>query len=207
MLIGISAFATVGKDTFASLLTQVVSPQRVTQVAFAQALKKELDPLFRAFGETAFETDPVKKTLIRPILVSHGMSQRVVTNGRYWVDKVEPTVKEALKRGDLVIVTDVRFENEIDWLHSLGGKSVYLNREGVNAPNEEEARNDPIMRAKADYLLNWPTLKKKGKIDLDSLKEIVHAWWTSTNTLNPSSNEITSHSSKRGIGSGRRHAD
>lgn len=207
MLIGISAFATVGKDTFASLLTQVVSPRRVTQIAFAQALKEELDPLFRAFGGTAFETDPIKKKLIRPILVSHGMSQRILTNGRYWIDKVQPIVLDSLLRGDIVIVTDVRFENEIDWLHSLKGKSVYLNREGVNAPNEEEKRNDPIMRAKADYLLNWPTLKKKGKIDLDSLKEIVHAWWTSTNTLNPSSNEITSHSSKRGIGSGRRHAD
>lgn len=207
MLIGISAFATVGKDTFASLLTQVVSPRRVTQAAFAQALKEELNPFFQAFGGTAFETDPAKKKLIRPILVSHGMSQRVVSNGRYWIDKVQPIVLDSLLRGDLVIVTDVRFENEIDWLHSLKGKSVYLNREGVNAPNEEEARNDPIMRAKADYLLNWPTLTKKGKIDLDSLKEIVQAWWTSTTTSHPSSNEITSHSSKRRVGSGRRHAD
>ena len=206
MLVGISAFALCGKDTFASLLTQVVSPHPVTRVAFAQALKEELDPLFRAFGGTAFETDPVKKALIRPILVSLGMTQRIVSNGRYWIDKVEPTVKEALNRGDLVIVTDVRFENEIDWLHSLGGKSVYLNREGVTAPNEEEKRNDPIMRKKADYLLDWPTLTKKGKkneIDLDGLRKIVHAWWTSVNQSTNQPNEISRHPPQRRVASGR----
>jgi len=194
MLLGISAFATAGKNTFASLLTQVVAPRVVTEVAFADELKKELDPLFRAFGGSAFETDPVKKKLLRPILVSHGMTKRLLTKGRYWVDKAEPIVKKALAKGDIVLVTDVRFENEIDWLHSLGGQSVYLNRPGVEAPNEEEARNDPIMRAKADFVLDWPTLTKNGKIDLDGLTKIVQAWWQSTNITK---HELPSHPKKR----------
>jgi hypothetical protein len=50
------------------------------------------------------------------------------------------------------------------------------------------------MRAKADFILNWPTLTKNGKIDLDGLTKIVQAWWQSTNITK---HELSSHPKKR----------
>lgn len=181
MLIGISARATVGKDTFASLLSEAIAPKKFVRVAFADALKAELEPFFQSFGSSAYESDPVKKNRIRPILVSYGVTQRVVSNGWYWINKVEPTVKAELEKDSVVVVTDVRFPNEAAWIKSLGGTCLYLNRPDVPPANDEEAFNDPLIRAKADYMVDWPTSLKNDKVDLDNLKNIVHAWLQDNN--------------------------
>lgn len=160
-LIALSSVATAGKDTFHSLLTTHLSNRVVTRMAFADRLKTELDPLFKAFGGSAFTTDPVQKALIRPVLVSHGCSMRVI-NPRHWIDAIAPDVQAALARNETVVVTDVRFQNEANWIKSLGGNVIYIERikpDGsvVGPANEEEARNDPYLRANADVFLSWET--------------------------------------------------
>lgn len=166
MLIGLMGVATAGKDAFCTLLSahiRSIQPDRVVnRVAFATALKAELDPLFKAFGGTAWETDPVKKAAIRPLLVSHGMSQRVLSGGMHWIRCVEPDVKAMLARGEIVIITDTRFENELAWVKSLGGRCVYIERirpDGTPVPpvNSDEAANDAALRAGADVSISWPT--------------------------------------------------
>lgn len=160
--ISIAGSATVGKDTFFTLLKTHLNNRVVTRFAFADMLKIELDPMFKAFGGTAFETDPIKKKLIRPILVAHGCSQRVLTNGRYWIDKIEPFVKESIARGEIAIITDCRFPNELEWIRTLKGKVIYLERidlEGKVVPpyNDEERAHDDLLRAGADITVSWPT--------------------------------------------------
>jgi hypothetical protein len=76
----------------------------------------------------------------------------------------------------VVLISDVRFVNEVDWVqkdwngwfvhvkkynivrhwHSSGFQS-FENVYDV-APNEEEAKNDPLIAAKADYHLDWPAV-------------------------------------------------
>lgn len=160
--LALSGAASSGKDTFYTLLKSHLSYRIVTRFAFADALKIELDPMFKAFGSTAFETDPIKKKLIRPILVSYGCSQRILTNGSYWIDKIDPFVKEVISRDELAVITDCRFENELYWIKNLGGKVIYIERIDENGqiigpPNEEERKNDPILRANADIIVTWPT--------------------------------------------------
>lgn len=160
--LGLAGTALAGKDTFFSLLKAHLSGRVVQRFAYADALKAELDPLFRAFGGTAFETDPVKKAAIRPLLVSHGMSQRILTQGRYWVDKVAPLVRESMARGEVAVITDNRFPNEIEYIKSIGGKVMYLERIDENGVvigpvNREEAENDEALRSSADLVLSWTT--------------------------------------------------
>ncbi len=162
MLLCLTSSARAGKDTFATLLSTHLSDRKILAVAFADLLKAELEPFFQAFGSTAYETDTEKKARLRPILVSYGCSKRLVSNGRYWIDAVEPMVREALALDETVIVKDVRFPNEVDWCKSLGGKVVYIERtlpDGtiLGPANEEEASHDNYLRAHADVTVKWRT--------------------------------------------------
>lgn len=161
-LILLTATATSGKDLFATLLKTHLSDRTVVPMSFAYELRRELDPLFKAFGGTAFETDPAKKAAQRPILVAHGMAQRIVSGGTHWIKALEPHVKSALGRGETVVVTDCRFPNEAVWGKALGGKLIHIERVlpdgGVVPPiNDDERANDPIMRSMADVSVSWPT--------------------------------------------------
>jgi len=151
-----------GKDTFFTLLHSHLNDRVCTRIAFADALKRELDPLFKAFGGTAFETDPVKKNLQRPVLISHGCSRRVI-NPNHWIEQVDTSVREALGRGETAICTDTRFRNECEYARSLGGKTVYIERrlpDGSILPpiSHEEEEQDPYLRANADVFVSWPTI-------------------------------------------------
>lgn len=158
----LTATALSGKDLFATLLKTHLSDHTVTSLSFAHELRRELDPLFKAFGGTAWETDPVKKARQRPVLVAHGMAQRIVSGGTHWIRLLEPHVKAALSRNETVVITDCRFENECLWGKKLGGKIVHIERikeDGTVVPpiNADEAANDPIMRRMADVSVSWPT--------------------------------------------------
>lgn len=162
-LLLLAASATAGKDTFATLIKTHLSDRVVTKLAFADELRRELDPLFKAFGGTAWETDPVKKALQRPVMVAHGMAQRIVSGGIHWIKALEPSVKDAMVRGETVVISDCRFENEMSWGKALGGKVIYIERtapDGTVVPpiNEDERANDPLLRAGADCTISWPTL-------------------------------------------------
>lgn len=167
-IIGIAGTARAGKDTFATLLSTHLAPRHVVRYAFADELKRELDPFFKSFGGTAFETDSAKKAIIRPILISHGREKRLISNGRYWIDKIESSVKKSIQDGNIVLITDVRYNthdtDECSWVKSLGGKIVYIERIDENGipvqpANEEEIANDPLLRKGADVILSWPTIK------------------------------------------------
>jgi hypothetical protein len=164
MLILVSANATAGKDTFYTLLKTHLSKHTVTRMAFADELRRELDPLFKSFGGTAWETDPIKKAAQRPVLVAHGMAQRIVSGGTHWIKALEPHVKAALDRGETVVITDCRFPNELTWGKELGGKCVYIERireDGTIVPpvNADETEHDKTVRAAADVTISWPTEK------------------------------------------------
>lgn len=183
LLYGISGVARAGKDTFASLLEQhlMTTGWAAARIAFADELKRELDPvLLQLYGISAFTADPVEKTIIRPFLVAHGKARRDQTEGAYWIDKVKPQVKDWMWLGRTAIVTDVRYANEAAWIHSLGGKVVYVQRINPNGSivgpaNPEEAENDPKVRAAADLVVSWPTVDANS---LDQLVPYVHDAWS-----------------------------
>lgn len=170
--IGVSGFATAGKDTFFTLFERYLGKYnlKVKRYALADRLKEDMDPFLKEkFGISAWTKNPEEKKLIRPLLVEYGRTHRLKSQGTYWTGLVTPLVKESLARGEIPVLTDIRYaqyqQDEIHWLKSLGGKLVYVARcqyvggvkEWIDAPNKDEATNDPFLRNNAQVTIGWDT--------------------------------------------------
>ena len=113
-------------------------------------------------GISSFTDDTEEKAIIRPMLVTYGMTMRKINPG-YWIDRVSKIIQANIKNGKASIVTDVRFSNEVDYIKSLSNSCViHIRRstpsnELIMPANDEEAENDPIVMGKSDFVLLWPT--------------------------------------------------
>lgn len=175
MCIGICGVATAGKDTFFTLLQEYLANHGIVVKRFALAdkLKDEIDPYLKEqFGISGWTKDPEEKKLIRPSLVAHGFVRRQQTKGRYWTQQIEGPLADAMSRGVVPVVTDIRYAefdgDEVYWVRNFGGKLAYITRYAdtlmhgkvfVQPPNEDERRNDPKLKAAADAIIEWDTVK------------------------------------------------
>ena len=141
------------------------------------------------FQATVRTEDIQKKTQVRPLLVWWGCQRRYESDGgMYWVNEIDKQLAmkdECEARGGhigsgVALISDVRFPNEARWVHEKwGGSVIHLRRwksewrKGGqddsdeiftkvydDAPNEEEARQDPLVEAMADVKTEW---EGKGK--------------------------------------------
>lgn len=176
-VIGVSGVARAGKDTFASILINRLTMvgKTVDKFAFADALKQDCDAFCREkLGISAFTQVPEEKLLIRPLLVWYGDAKRKQSNGRYWVDIIDKKVKTST--ASFCIVTDVRYDfypkDEINWVRDeCNGKVVHVSRwvkkntrtgfvrEVVPPANDHERENDPKVKAKADFVVEWENVE------------------------------------------------
>jgi hypothetical protein len=180
IVIGVGGFARSGKDTFVKIAKKILKEHGYSSIklAFADALKEEIDPFLIAnYGISAWTDDTEQKRVIRPFLVAHGCGKREQSNGTYWINKIDQAIEGIHFSEDVIFISDCRFPNEVDWVHEKwGGWFVHLNKYSVksgmqydsftgkesgfrewkqydDAPNEEEAKNAPICAKKADYCL------------------------------------------------------
>lgn len=117
-LIGLAGYAGSGKDAIATELVQQHGFQRV---AFADAVKG----VARTLG-----WDGAKDDAGRQMLQEVGMLARQA-NPDHWVAQVE-----AQFDGHRVVVTDVRFQNEVEAIRRAGGVVLRVTRGGVGPVNE-----------------------------------------------------------------------
>ncbi len=199
IVIGVGGFARSGKDTFVKVAKKILRDNGYTciKLAFADALKEEIDPFLREhYDISAWTDDTEEKAIIRPYLVAHGCGKRNISGGKYWVDQIDKAIETIHFNEDVIFISDCRFPNEADWLHNKwGGWFVHVKKyslptpnlthvclDGIKelrkydeAPNEEEAVQDPLCEAKADYKLELEnviekTLRETGiKITSESL--------------------------------------
>lgn len=186
--IGVAGVAGAGKDLFFKCLKEELSAQKtkIERRAIADGLKEEIS----SFSTTAYAIDPrscsrKEKEQIRPLLVFHGAMRRKESKGRYWIDLFESNYRvhsdelkrEGKKEPDIVCITDIRFDDherdEVYWLkNELRGVMVHVSqytkekdRKKFRSPaNEEEKRNDPRLKAKADYSLEWEYKHSGGEL-------------------------------------------
>jgi len=159
-LIGITGYARSGKDTFYERAAFHLSKEgkTATRIAFADALKKELDPLLKKHTNiSAFTEDPKDKELIRPLLVTYGTDLRRKLNENCWIQSIQNKVIDHLNQNEFVFVTDVRFENEAKWIKMNNGILVRVEREGIGPANHEEHRQAVRMRSNVHFNVCWPT--------------------------------------------------
>ena len=159
-IIGICGYARSGKDTFYNRSSLHLESQNLESVryAFADALKEELDGLLTEYiGISAFSEKTEEKDIIRPLLVTYGTELRRKLNPNCWIEKIKDRVLLDAQQDKYVFITDVRFENEAQWIKSQGGKMVYIEREGVKPANGEEHRQNVLMKKYLDYKIYWET--------------------------------------------------
>lgn len=165
-VIGVSGLARSGKDSFYFLAKEKLKSRGINscRLAFADELKNECDEFLKNnLGISSFTEDNSEKELIRPFLVTYGTHLRRKIDPNCWINKLNEKIQDKQEQKKVIFITDVRFENEIDWVHSLGGKAVHITRNGITAPNQEEADNDPILKGKSDFFVEW--------LDFDSQKD------------------------------------
>ncbi len=178
-IIGISGVAGSGKDLFYSLLKEHINCERFS---LADEIKSEMrDFIFKNYSIDILNCSWHEKNSVRSYLVAHGMSKRGRTKGRFWIDKLEPQVKERIfnhycvenKSENLYpVITDIRFDkydqDEVFWLkEQMGGILVHISlfemqngqRVFKQPANEDEASQNPSLIEKADYLIEWEKVK------------------------------------------------
>ena len=138
ILLAISGAARAGKDTLARTI-QAFVPNTVT-MAFATAVKEEADPIcLERFGISAFTEDPEEKKIVRPVLIDIGHGKRQ-TDPLIWINRLAAKIELNRYRHN-VVVTDCRYANEAEMIHSKGGLVIFATRDtqNNNIPSEQES--------------------------------------------------------------------
>jgi hypothetical protein len=163
-VIGIAGKAGCGKTTLAGELCACL-PEGWTRFGFADALKTEVArefgfPLrycYTLAGKATEVDTPYGRMTVRQLLQHHGTDVVRKTDPDHWVHEMERTFALDLDiwehgdpRGGL-IVDDVRFPNEADWILDQGGHLVYLMpypgwKPGPHADHESETALDGYHR-------------------------------------------------------------
>ena len=117
-IIGLSGLAGAGKDLFFSILSEKINCKRF---ALADELKRETKPiLLENYGIDPTTCSREEKEKIRDFLVFHGSFRRDETNGRYWIDRLTPSLKN--HSDGCAVVTDIRYdEHPLDEVHWYQG--------------------------------------------------------------------------------------
>ena len=162
-LIGIAGFARTGKDSLASFLSKALSKEeRLCKItSFAYYLKKDIDSFLQSrLNISAFTEDPKEKEIIRPLLVCWGTKIiRDKIDSEYWIRKMHNVRVVHRSQGVKTIIPDVRFENEVEWIHSLGGTTIYIEREGVGPINDDEKQYTKKLKKMCKFSFFWDNLE------------------------------------------------
>lgn len=126
-LIGLTGKKRAGKDTVAQILsTYVEKPLHFQRIGFADALKQEVR---QACGITLRELEQNKEAF-RLILQGWGTDfRRNLCSQDYWIDRMSLYMR---RDAELIVIPDVRFLNEADFVLKNGGEVWRVERRPVD---------------------------------------------------------------------------
>jgi len=165
-IIGICGNARCGKDTMADLIREVLADINVKskKINLADSLKDELRNFVdKTLGIDVYTDDTEEKNIIRPLLVTWGTHVRRKLDNNVWIKQAAEKMTEQC----VYIVPDIRFPNELEWLRQHNSYCIFIDRmdgENIIPPaNDEEAANNPILKANSDFQLTWQTVGAENK--------------------------------------------
>lgn len=156
MIIAFSGKKGCGKSFFAKYL---IEKHNFIELSFASSLKKGIQEMFKLTNEDV--NDPIKKEQkierfnITPREIMQWMGTDIMReefnkkfgyNGSIWVDNVKYEIEE-LRKNDKdvdIVISDVRFQNEIDMIHSYGGIVINLIGGEVKQYGEHKSENQEL---------------------------------------------------------------
>jgi hypothetical protein len=143
MIIGLSGYGRSGKDTVAGML---IGLHGYESVAFASNIRKllyDMDPFIND-GQPVFRLQDLvdsqgwegaKTTApeVRRLLQDLGVGARNIFGEDFWIKQTLGKYKPT----DKIVVTDVRFENEAEFIKGFPGAKIWrVNRPGVGPVND-----------------------------------------------------------------------
>ena len=167
-MIGISGFARSGKDTFGESLQKILANYGIKAKTYALAYQLKIDIASftkNEFGIDPFTKDDEDKKIIRPLLVGYGEAWRIA-NPDHWLEILDSN----LEPRTLPIITDIRYENEADYILENQGFLLNINRvlsDGsfINAANKQEEINHPLVLSRSHFNLCWKTTEDQNEIE------------------------------------------
>lgn len=185
-MFGISGYARSGKDTFGEALQCIFSRYGIKSKTYALANQLKHDISFLTEGDfniSAFTKNDEEKKIIRPLLVGYGEAWRN-SNPDHWLE----ILNSNLEPRTLPIITDIRYENEANWILENNGFLLNINRQLPNGDyvvpaNKEEEFNHPKVLSKCHFNLAWNTIEDKNEIEqvvenfiVSILEEKIQLW-------------------------------
>ena len=181
--IGVSGVARSGKNLFCDIAIKQLSQKGVKakQYALAYYLKKDCEEFIKTkLGLDVFTEKTDDKTIFREMLVWYGGVKRKQTEGAYWTSMIQKDMEA--DDNEVIFVSDIRYDqypkDEVYWIKEvLGGYLVHVSKYTYNdwderiftePPNEHEKLNDPLVKLKSDYLLQWKQSDIKDGLIIDN---------------------------------------
>ena len=181
--IGVSGVARSGKNLFCDIAIKQLSQKGVKakQYALAYYLKKDCEEFIKTkLGLDVFTEKTDDKTIFREMLVWYGGVKRKQTEGAYWTSMLQKDIDA--DDNEVIFVSDIRYDqypkDEVYWIKEvLGGYLVHVSKYTYNdwdervftePPNEHEKLNDPLVKLKSDYLLQWKQSDIKDGLIIDN---------------------------------------
>jgi hypothetical protein len=157
MIIGICGRSRSGKDTFADFLLKHLKNAR--KISFATPLKDSMNTLF-GFTCNKDEVDPFWKIKPRDAYIAFGTE---VIRDRlgfflnlpdkkcedFFIHRMKKEIMNMDKQ-DVLIIPDVRFQNEINFIKLNGGKIVKIKRDGLKILEHKSECPDSL--SDVDYM-------------------------------------------------------
>lgn len=141
---GLTGYAGCGKDTFADGLTGF-HKMGFADPLYKMAIKvnpviwtpwpKRLSTLVEKVGWTKAKKYPKARRLLQELgdLVRENLSSQA------FIDAMRPRVLKKLAKGEDVVITNVRYPNEADFILELGGSILRIDRPGTTSCNEHSS--------------------------------------------------------------------
>lgn len=170
-LIGLTGLAGSGKDTVRLMLE---AEHDFYGIAFADPIREMITALLlqHGFGTHWMNERSMKEAPIDGLGVSY--RELAQTLGTQWGRALHPDLwlrvaqKSVADAGCRVVISDVRFPNEAEWIHSQGGEVWRIERPGI-APVREHESEQHVATLKADrVIVNNGTVEDLWK-SIDSL--------------------------------------
>ena len=138
LIIGFGYKAQSGKDTAADYL---VKKHKFVRVAFADTLKESCRAVFnfsteQLYGELKQTIDPFWQKTPREYLQIIGDGFRKFIDPLIWIKAIE---RKTQLIGGNIVITDIRYINEVNFIHNIGGIAVKINRNHYELQDKEAA--------------------------------------------------------------------
>jgi len=165
MLIAFSGLKGSGKDTAAKVL---VNEYGFTRIAFADALRESLlvlDPWIPHYGQ--YGTLPLSELIddagwdwaknnvpeVRRLLQVFGTEVgRMLFGTNVWVDLIAAKFPDIVDEESRYVITDCRFDNEVDFVRNNGGIVTWVERPGLQS--DGHASESTAIRDLASVILH-----------------------------------------------------